>query len=207
MVTADDEDAQSVRDELGLNGGPILGSFGFLRPYKGVLELIRALPAIRDAFPNVKLLALNSKYPTSDSLAYEQQCFNEIKHLGLDSCILLNTEYFQIFDVLHLLHAVDLTVLPYHDSRESASGAANVCLAARRPLLISRSSIFSDVAGFCAVLPSLDPGQIAQAVIHILNNEELLRKLNARVRAANDSRNWDAVARRLIDSLKFSATV
>ena len=47
-----------VRSALRLGARPIIGTFGFLLPHKGTLELLDAVDRLREEFPDVLLLAL-----------------------------------------------------------------------------------------------------------------------------------------------------
>lgn len=47
-----------VRDALRLGSRPLIGTFGFLLPHKGTLELVRAVDALRAEFPDLLLLGL-----------------------------------------------------------------------------------------------------------------------------------------------------
>ena len=48
----------AIRDVLNLGKRPVVGTFGFLLPHKGTMELLSAIDAIREEFPDVLLLAL-----------------------------------------------------------------------------------------------------------------------------------------------------
>jgi glycosyltransferase involved in cell wall biosynthesis len=204
VLDVNDEDPDLVRRQEGLGPGPVIGCFGFLRPHKGLLELIRALPMVLEAFPRARLLALNARYPSPDSAAYEAECRREIMSLDLDERVRFTTEYLAIDSVIHQLHAADINVLPYHESDESASAAANVCLASRRPLLVSASGIFSDVAEYCGRLPSSRPEDIAATLISTVESPEKFEVLRKKaVRAVND-RSWSAVGQRFIEIVEWS---
>ena len=52
-----------VRKALGLGTRPVIGTFGFLLPHKGTLELLGVVDALRAEFPDICLLALCARYP------------------------------------------------------------------------------------------------------------------------------------------------
>ncbi len=61
------------REALGLGSRPVVGTFGFLLPHKGTLELLQAVDALRGEFPDILLLALCARYPNIESKEYEEQ--------------------------------------------------------------------------------------------------------------------------------------
>ncbi len=52
-----------ARHALRLGSRPLVGTFGFLLPHKGTLELVRAVDALRVEFPDILLLGLCARYP------------------------------------------------------------------------------------------------------------------------------------------------
>lgn len=199
LLNIPDEDSELVRRELGLGQDLLIGCFGFLRPHKGLLELIHAMPKVLEIFPHTKLLALNALYPTDDSSAYEKECREAIKNLNLQENIILITDFLPINKVVHFLHAVDINILPYHESGESASAAANICLSARRPLLVTASSIFNDIKQYCGSLPSIEPSVIADTLIRTLESKVMLNQLQSKANKAVVERNWNNIATKFIE--------
>ena len=47
--------------------GPVISTFGFLRPHKGLAELISALDILKELHPHIFLNAFCSLYPSDDS--------------------------------------------------------------------------------------------------------------------------------------------
>src|SRR5262249_55011258 len=95
--------ASEARAGLGWGQGPVVATFGFLRPHKGLAELIQAFEFVRDAFPSSKLLALTALYPSDDSRACLQQCRSLLSARGLDrdAGVQLETGFLPIDDVVH----------------------------------------------------------------------------------------------------------
>jgi glycosyltransferase involved in cell wall biosynthesis len=134
--------------ERGPRNFPLVGSFGFLRPHKGILELIDAVGLLRVLYPDVKLLGMNALFPTPDSEEYHAKCMARIRELGLEEHVEINTAFLEITDVITRLAACDLIVLPYHPSTENASGSINIAAAAKQPIVVTRQRIFEELEGF-----------------------------------------------------------
>ncbi|HLF79208.1 MAG TPA: glycosyltransferase family 4 protein, partial [Dehalococcoidia bacterium] len=108
----DNLDAQTAREELGLNAGdPVIVSVGRLFVAKGQGDLIRSLALVRRELPEVKLLLVGS-----DDLAasagrgsYEAELRALVTELGLEP----NVKFMgQRSDVAKLLAASDVFALP-----------------------------------------------------------------------------------------------
>ena len=91
----------------------VLLIFGFIRAYKGLIYLIRALPKILDRSPNIKLLIVG------DFFEDKEQYYSEIKALSLE-------DYNDLYDgnipdkgVGNFFATSDLVVLHYLSATQS----------------------------------------------------------------------------------------
>jgi glycosyltransferase involved in cell wall biosynthesis len=194
-----DEDINSCRKSLGISGNPLIGSFGFLRQHKGVLETIEAIAILRNKYPNIQLLGLNALYTSHDSYQYLQKCNERIDELKLDKNIILITDFLYINQIIKYLHAVDIIVLPYHDSKEGSSAAANTAIASKRPLMISKSGIFSEIKNIGYEIKDITPVDIASEIDHVFSNPELIRQMKAKVTKYVEENSYSKIANKYIE--------
>jgi glycosyltransferase involved in cell wall biosynthesis len=185
---------------LAVGGGPppVIGTFGFLRPHKGLLELIDAVSILRSVFPGLRLLAQTALYPSPDSAAYLQKVTQRIEALALADAITLDHGFRDIDEVITRLVAVDVVVLPYARSDEGSSAAAAAALAARRALITTSAPIFDELGGVAYRAEDNSPPVLAAAIGTVLSNDALRGHLARRSGRYADSRGWGAVARQLL---------
>ena len=169
-----------VRAGLGLETRPVVGTFGFLLPHKGTLELVRAVGALRDEFPDICLLALCARYPDVTSDEYEAEVRAEIEHLGLAANVVLIEEYLPDETVRVILRAADVIALPYGQTEESSSAALRFLLPLERPLVITDRPVFADCREWTLPVDPNDPQGIENALRRILVDPELRETLAAR---------------------------
>jgi glycosyltransferase involved in cell wall biosynthesis len=172
----------------------IIGSFGFLRPHKGILELIRALPMIHRHNPQVKLLCINSIYHDADSLGYFKKCRDEVTRLKLNDSVSFITEFLPVQEVMDNISRADLVVFPYWNVDDGSSASANMAIACQRPFVISRSPIFNSFRGDFPELESIKPEIIAETVVSLLDKENLSR-LSKKSWEYAERNSWVNVAR------------
>jgi glycosyltransferase involved in cell wall biosynthesis len=194
-----DEDIESCRKNLGITGYPVIGSFGFLRPHKGVIEAIEAVAILKEKYPEIQLLCVNALYPSDDSKQYLEKCMKRIDELNINKNIILITDFLDMKQVVKYLHAADIVVLPYHDSKEGSSAAANTALAARRPLIISTSAIFSEIRSIGYEMDNIAPENIASVIDDVLSNPELISQLKIKVVKCSEENSYANVAKRYIE--------
>ena len=135
----------TARRALNLGTRPVIGTFGFLLPHKGTLDLIRSVDALRGDFPDLCLLALCARHPSPTSGEYEDTVRQEIESRGLEDNVLLISEFLPDRTAAAILRGVDAIVLPYRQTEESSSAALRFVLPIERPIIATDLPIFDDV--------------------------------------------------------------
>lgn len=187
----------ALRARFGLGDGPILASFGFLLPHKGLRELVAAFETLRDARPGLQLLMLNSLFPVGDSEQERDALRARIRESRHAEAITLVTDFLPDETAIGLLSLAEAVVYPYQHTQESASGAVRFGLASGQPVAVSPLPIFDDVAEATWRLPGTAPAAIAEGLARLLDTageREELRKRQADWLAA---RYWDVLSERL----------
>jgi len=101
--------------------------------------------------------------------------------------------------IIHYLHASDVIVLPYHDSKEGSSAAANTAIAAKRPLIISKSGIFSEIKHVSHVMDNTNPPIIASELQNLLSRPELLGEMKNKVVNYVNENSYTKIADKYVD--------
>lgn len=187
-----------VRDLLDLQRfHPIVGTFGFLLPQKGLPQLIEAFALVLREFPDALLLMLNAQYPAAESAEERDICRELIGELALAERVRLIDAFLATDEILFLLGACDLTVFPYQASDESDSGAVRLGLAAGRPVAATPLPIFANLAEIVHPLAGISAGGIAAGILALLRDPAHAAALLARQRDWTRSNSWMAQAGRL----------
>jgi len=130
--------------------------FGFIREYKGLDLLIRAManPQIKEA--GIKLI-IAGEY-------YGNQAFYEdlIKELHLEDQIIKRTDFIPNEEVRYYFSAADLVVQPYKTATQS--GISQLCYHFEKPMVVT------DVGGLSEIVPNGKAGYVVEV------NEEAIAK-------------------------------
>lgn len=189
---------QGVRD---FGKAPVVGGFGFLRPYKGVKEAIRAIAALQHKFPDIEYRGWHALYPDQESAQYLKDCFEEARRLGVSDRVHIDTSFLGIDQVMEKIASVDVVLLPYMPSQEGASGAANLALAAGRAVVTSSSGIFHSIRHLVHMAEGSGAAAYALAVDQVLSDPALMGSLVDRARTWASEHSYDAAARRIVESV------
>ena len=115
----------------------VLLFFGFVRPYKGLKHLLRALPEIRDRICNVRLLVVG------DFAGDRQAYVDMIKEEKIEKEVAIYDGYIPDREVEKFFAACDVVVLPYESATQS--GIAQIAYGFDKPVIATDVGGLSDV--------------------------------------------------------------
>ena len=178
----------SAREKLGLSDEKIILFFGFVRGYKGLPYLIKALPLILARF-KVRLLIVGEFW--EDKKPYLQL----IRKMGVQQHITMIDRYVPNEDVPGYFCASDLVILPY--TSVTGSGLLQLAYAFGRPVVTTAIGDFPKIVadkktGFL-VAPRSAKG-IADAVMDFYENHEG-EEMSARIKKEQSRFSWDHLIR------------
>ena len=175
----------------------MIGTFGFLLPGKGLTELIYSFALILKAYPAAYLLMINADYPNPESQEQRELCLALVRLLEIEGHVRLVNEFLDIDETLFLLSACEAIVFPYQRSKESASGAVRLGLAAGRPVLVTPLPVFSDLSEVVYQLPGTEPREIAEGILSLLRDDDQMTEVLQRQRDWVRANGWAAQAARM----------
>jgi glycosyltransferase involved in cell wall biosynthesis len=170
MSAPQPEQVERVRAEFGVSPGkPVLVCVGRLSPEKGHAVLLRALVAIREQFPSIRLLVVGSGH-----LRRELQLLSDA--LGLGNAVTFTG--YRYADAAAIICIANVAV---HPSSVDAFPMSNVeCVSLGVPVVTTTLPGITEVFrhGETALLvPANDAGALADAVVSILRSPELGRSM------------------------------
>jgi len=191
-VFGDRMDKTEARRRLNLGDGPWLLFFGYIREYKGLDLMLRALPAIRRRLP-VRLFVAGEFY------AREREYRALVADLGLVDAVRFDADYIPEDRVALYFSACDAAVLPYHSATQS--GIVQIAYQLDSPV------ICTDVGGLAAavldgetglVVPPGDPEALGDAVVRFYQ-QGLEEKLREGVRREKVKYSWEPLMRAVLE--------
>ena len=186
---------ERVRARYGLSGKVIL-FFGFVREYKGLKYLLRALPEVLDEM-DVTLLVVGEFW--KDKGEY----IRLVDELELGGHVVLVDRYVPNEQVGDFFAACDLVVQPYTSA--TGSGVIQVAFGFGKPVIATQVGCLTEVisegkTGY--LVPPGEPGGIAQAILRFFR-ENLAETFQNNIREETDTFSWD----RMVNTIEsFSPT-
>lgn len=150
---------EEARRRLGLGSGNLALFFGYVRAYKGLHVLLKAMPEVLRQTP-VRLLVAGEFY--DDKSTYLQL----IEQLGISSAVTVVDEFIPNQDVKLYYSAADVVVLPYLSATQS--GIVQIAYHFNKPVITTDvgglpDEVVHGETGF--VVPANDPKALANAIV------------------------------------------
>ncbi len=175
-----------ARRSLGYEGdAPVLLFFGYVRRYKGLDLLLRAMPEVLAAFPDTRLLVAGQFYEAESG--YREL----IGRLGIAGSVDLRPGYASDRDAARYFAAADAAVLPYRQA--SQSGVVQLAYGYGLPVIVTpagglAAEVEQGRTGWIA--GEITPEAIAAAVTAFLGYEHRTAMLQS-VREYAGGHSWE----------------
>lgn len=171
--------------------GPVILSFGLLRPYKGIENLIEAYGRIaRDSAAELWIVG-NPRMDVEPLRRQAAEAGGRVRFV---------TRFVDEAEIPAIFRRADLVVLPYLDAEHS--GVLYTGLAFGKPLVLSAVGGFPEVAeaGAARLVPPGDKDVLATVLADLVADEPTRAELAAAAtRAADGTFSWDESARLHLD--------
>lgn len=187
------------RSRLGLDETtPLIGIFGFLKPYKRIAESLRAFRRLARANPAARMILAGEPHPDFplDSL---------IRTLGLDAHVRV-LGFTSLDDFTGYMSACDIVLNLRYPTVGESSGSLLRALGLGKAVLVSDVGAFAELpAGVCLKVPigAAEESLIYEYLHLLVSKPEIAKTLgaNAREYVERECR-WDLVAHRYLSFLK-----
>jgi glycosyltransferase involved in cell wall biosynthesis len=162
MIVPKDVARTYLNEKLGLDihlNERIILFFGFIRKYKGLDILLRAMadPLIKNA--GIRLLVAGEFY--EDSAQYKQL----IEEIKIGSRLILKTDFIPDSEVQYILCAADAVIQPYRNATQS--GVTPLAYHFEKPMIVSNVGSFSEhiLHEQTGLVTAAEPNALAAAII------------------------------------------
>ncbi len=162
---------------------PLLLFFGFVRRYKGLRHLIRALAFAREHIP-AKLLVVGEFW--EDERPYRTL----VQELGLEDAVIFQNTYVPNDEITRYFSACDVVVMPYLEATQS--GVAQLAIGFEKPMIATSvggmaETIQDSENGL--IVPPADPAALGNAIVRFFN-EDLGPQFSENIRSSKERGSW-----------------
>jgi glycosyltransferase involved in cell wall biosynthesis len=195
----------ALRRALATPSGPVLSTFGLLRPGKSLETAIAALPAVVRRHPGLRYVIAGATHPETlrtSGESYRQGLAALAHELGVAGQVRFVDAFLSERELAVLLARTRLYLTPYRSPHQTCSGALTFALAAGCPVVSTAYPYAVDLLAprggpaRGVLVPFDDPDAFATAVTDLLAHPPRLAAARAAARELGAGLTWPAVAAR-----------
>ncbi len=193
------------KDVFGVEGKLVLLSFGLLSPNKGIENVIAALPAITERYPNLVYIILGVTHPhvvQQNGETYRLSLQWLAQEKGVESNVIFYNQFVRIEELVEFIGAADIYITPYLNAAQIVSGTLAYTLGAGKAVISTPYWYVEEMLaeGRGVLVPFRDPAALAENVIDLLDNEAKRHAMRKRAYLYGRAMIWPQVARRYMES-------
>ena len=197
-------DPNFYKDKFDAEGRTVLLTFGLLSPNKGIENVIAALPAIVERYPDVLYIVLGATHPhvvRHEGEAYRLRLQQLARELGVEKNVVFYNQFVRIDELVEFIGAADMYITPYLNGEQIVSGTLAYTVGTGKAVISTpywyAEELLADERG--VLVPFKDPAAIAKSVIELLENEAERHAMRKRAFLYGREMTWPQVAERYLE--------
>ena len=193
------KDKAFLKEKYQLAGKKVLTTFGLLSPGKSIETTLEALPAIVEVNPDVVFLIIGKTHPSvvkQEGYKYHNKLDSMVRELNLQDHVKYINYYLPLSELLEYLQLTDIYLFTSKDPNQAVSGTFSYALSCGCPIVSTpiphAVEVLRDDAGL--IFDFENPQQLSEAVIKLLNDEQLRKNISSNGLHRMASTAWENVA-------------
>jgi glycosyltransferase involved in cell wall biosynthesis len=195
------------KNRIGVEGRPLILTFGLLSPDKGIEYVIEALPAILARHPETVYIILGATHPhivERHGETYRLHLEDLAKRLGVDGSVIFHNRFVSQAELSEFLAAADIYITPYLNPEQITSGTLAYALGAGKAVISTpyayARELLADGRGI--LVPTRDADGIATAIGGLLDDPEGRMIIRRKAAAYGRPMLWPSVAASYLQSFE-----
>ncbi len=189
------QDQASLKNKYNYKNNTLISTFGLIGPGKGLELGIRAIAQLVPAYPAIRYLILGQTHPMlqkSEGERYRQMLMDLVAELNIESNVVFVNKFLTDEELGEYLYMTDLYLSPYPNKDQAVSGTMAFALGCGRAIVSTSYSYATEVLanGTGLLAREADPIELAGLIKQVLDDPELLKKLQEKAYAIGKSWTW-----------------
>ena len=162
---------------FGIKGKDMILTFGLLGPSKGIENMIKAMPAVIDKFPEVAYLVLGQTHPHVKEIAgdaYRHSLQQLANQMDIQDHIIFHNQFVSDESLIQYLQSAKIYAIPYLEKEQIASGTLAYAVGVGAAIVSTSFWYAEEVLGDGRgrLVPFNDPESMALEIIRLLENNQ-----------------------------------
>ena len=170
-------DPNQYKDQFDVAGRMVGLTFGLLSPNKGIEQMLRAIPAILEKFPNFAYIVLGATHPDlvrDQGERYRLNLERLARDLGISNHVIFYNRFVELKELTEFIRAADIYVTPYLNPAQITSGTLAYSFGCGKAIISTpywhAEELLADGRG--VLVPFADSAALAHEVNALLGDEK-----------------------------------
>lgn len=190
---------ETIKPTLELAGREVILSFGLIGPGKGIELVLDALPAVVAARPTACYVVVGATHPNVlavEGETYRRSLEDRVARLGMSRHVRFVDRFVGRVELTRWLEGADVFVTPYPNLDRTVSGTLSYAVGAGCAIVSTPYAYARELldGGRGLLVPPDSPAAWADAIIGLLENDELRTAFGRRAHEHSRAMVWSNVA-------------
>ena len=200
-------DPNFYKDHFGVEGRPMALTFGLLSRNKGIENVLQAMPAVVEEFPDFVYVVVGATHPAvirEEGESYRRSLERTARELDLERNVIFYNRFVELDELKEFIGASDIYITPYLTESQITSGTLAYCFGAGKAVISTpywhAAELLAEERGI--LVPFEDPAANAEAILALLRDETKRHGMRKQAYLLSRSMVWNEVAQRYMESFE-----
>lgn len=205
-------DPNFYKDQFGVEGKPLLLTFGLLSANKGIENVINALPKILEKYPDLMYFVVGATHPNvirHEGEDYRLRMRYLARQKGVSDHLVFYNRFVSMKELIEFIGASDIYITPYLNPAQIVSGTLAYTVGAGKAVVSTpywyAKELLADNRG--KLVPFGDSEAIAKQVIDLLEHEPERHAMRKKAYLFGREMIWSVSAQHYIDTFEAAAHI
>jgi len=203
-------DPNFYKDQFGVEGKPLLLTFGLLSANKGIESVINALPTVLERYPDLVYFVVGATHPNvlrHDGEDYRLKLRYLARQKGVSDHLVFYNRFVSMKELIEFIGATDIYITPYLNQAQIVSGTLAYTVGAGKPVISTpywyAEELLADGRG--SLVPFGDSEAIADQIIYLLDNPAERHAMRKKAYLFGREMIWSVSAQHYLDSFELAS--
>lgn len=197
-------DSSYYKHKFGIEGRKTILTFGLLSRNKGIEHMLKTLPAVVEAEPDVLYIILGATHPDvlrHDGEEYRFELQRIVEELGLQNNVMFYNQFVSDERLHNFLCATDIYVTPYRNREQLTSGTLAFAVGSGKAVVSTPYWAAEELLdeGRGKIVAFNDHKGLSDAIIGLLKDETIFNGCRRRAYDYGRTRTWPKIGRQYWD--------
>lgn len=203
-------DPHFYKDHFGVEGKPLLLTFGLLSANKGIENVINALPTIVKRYPDLVYFVVGATHPNvlrHEGEDYRLRLRYMARQKGVSDHLVFYNRFVSMKELIEFIGATDIYITPYLNQAQIVSGTLAYTVGAGKAVISTpywyAEELLADGRG--VLVPFGDAEAVADQVIYLLDHESERHAMRKKSYLFGREMIWPVSAQHYLDTFEHAS--